>query len=423
MLVYLAIALGVILFLTGSPIFVAFGIGASIACLWYLGLPPIIIASRLFDTINSFVLLAVPLFILAGFLMAQGGSGERTFEFANTLLRHIKGGLGAVVILASTLVAAMTGSGPATAAAVGTIAVPSMTERGYTRQASTACVAAGATLGPIIPPSVWFILYGMLTATSVVELFLAGVIPGLLIAFAFIPVARFQARRFPLLPPATWRERRSSFFKSVPALLMPVFVLGGIYGGVFSPTEAAAMGAVYAAIIGVAVYRKLNPRSLLTALSDAAFTTSAVFMILVAAMLLAFLIAQLGFPALIQKAILPLGLGPTGFLYATTAVVLLLGMFIEGLPVLLLVIPVLWPTVLALGIDTVHFGLVVTVGLCIGQISPPYGITVFAISSFTGEPAMSIFRGAIPYIITEIAVLYILITFPQIALVLPQLIY
>ncbi|MDY7019490.1 MAG: TRAP transporter large permease [Chloroflexota bacterium] len=422
-MVWAGIALIIVLFFLGAPIFVAFGSGASIICLWYLGIPPEMVGMKLWESLNSFTLLAIPMFIIAGNFMAQGGAARHLVNFINSLIGHTRGGLAMVIILTSAFFACLCGSTIATVAAVGAIMFPMMVESGYSRRLSTSAIAMGATLGPIIPPSTWMILYGPLTGTNVAELFAAGIIPGILIALAFLPMVRHQAikEKTILRPAATWGERGRSFVKAIPAILMPIIILGGIYGGIFTPTEAAAVAAIYSLIIGFAVYRGLNLRTAYAAVADTVRTLGALLLLVVSAILFGFVLAQIGIPRMISGAVAAAGFSPAIFLVIFCVILVILGMFVEGIALLLILAPLFYPTAVAMDINLVHFGLLFVVGLCIGQVSPPFGTGVFTLSAFTGEPSESIFKGVLPLLGIEVAILFILALVPQISLWLPNM--
>jgi len=422
-MLYFWICLTFVLFAIGTPIGFGLGAGASVAALLELGVSPAALASRVFESINAFTLLAVPLFIFAGNLMVHGGSSKFLIDFINSFIRQFRGGLGIVVIVSCGFFATLCGSGIATAAAMATIMFPLMASSGYSQRLSTGTIAIGSTLGPIIPPSIWMILYGPMAETDVAHMFVAGFFPGIILIILFIPVVRVLAVRgkVPLLPPAGWGERGRSVFKALPVIFMPILVLGGIYGGIFTPTEAAVIAAVYALIIGAIVYRQLKIQPFLTACRDAIRTTAAVFIIIIGATLFGFVVAQAGIPKAVTDGIIGAGVPPLGFLLIVSVLYIFLGMFMGALAILLVFTPFFLPTVALMGIDPIHFGILVVTTLCLAEVSPPFGAAVFTISSITNVKSEEIFRGAWPLIVVEIAVIFLIAAVPQISLFLPAL--
>jgi len=421
--IWALVTLSFVLFVLGVPVFAAFGLSGSVICLWVLGLPPEVVGAKLWDFLDVFTMIATPLFICAGSLMLYGGSSRRLVNFFNAYVKHVPGGLAVVVVLGCAFFAAMCGSTVATAAAMGSILFPEMIKEGYDKPFSGGLIASAAPLGPIIPPSIWMILYGAITETSIPKLFLAGFVPGILIALLFIPYIMYIARRrkYGRVKVAPWSERILVTRKAIPALLTPILVLGGIYGGIFTPTEAACIAVIYALFIGRFVYRELTLKKTYESFLASAQATSNLFILIVGAMLFGFILYQLRIQDFLVDFVVARKFGSTAFLGAYLVLTLLLGMLIDGIVIMFLTVPLFLPVALALNIDKIFFGLILVISLCIGQISPPFGVSVFTVSAFTKEPSGPYFREALPFIAIYIVVAVILLFFPQIALWLPSL--
>ncbi|MDY7019184.1 MAG: TRAP transporter large permease [Chloroflexota bacterium] len=424
-LVGIGIALVVICFIVGSPIFIAFGAGSSIILLWHLGIPGSAIPRLMFESVNSYSLAAIPAFILAGNLMTYGGTSRELVRWVNTLVGHIPGGLGITVVLSCAVFAACSGSALAAAGAIGMIMIPMMTEQGYDEAFSNGLVAGAATLGPIIPPSVIMILYGALTETSIPALFYAGVFPGILYALILIGYALVISRRhkYGIVPKSSWGERGKATIRAIPALLFPVIILFGIYGGICTATEIAAIATIYSVLVGFLAYRQLNMKLLYHSLKETVLATGRIMLIVAAAMLFGRVLILLGVGEAIKGAVFGMGLSVTAFLALLVLIILIFGMFMELLAMLYILIPLIWPICGAFGIDPVFLGLLVCMGACVGYITPPFGSVVFTVSSFTGMRADSIFRHTIIPAILEAVTVYIVLFVPSIATWLPGKIF
>lgn len=425
MIVYLFILLAFACVLMGTPIFMGFGLAMTLLAYFFMDVPPHMIAMDLWSNIDSYTLLALPLFIYAGSLMTTGGASRALVDFCNAFVRQFRGGLGMVVIISCGFFAAMSGSIIATAAAVGLVLHAMMTEEGYPPPFTGAVIAAGATLGPIIPPSIWMIIYCGMAEANVSRMFLAGFVPGIILMFAFLITVYILSRKLNLqtAPPASWPERRTAFVKGIPALIAPVVILGGIYGGICTPTEAGAVACVYALIVGLWVYKGLDSLEKVRKLSwDAARVTANILILIATAVLLGAVVSRVGITQEICLYIQGIGLSATAFLFVFCFLLIFLGCFLEALCIMVITVPLLYPTAVALGIDPLQFGIVLVFGLGIGQLTPPLGVTLYTVAKFTNQPSGPVFARALPLTLIMIVVMFLLAIFPQLSLWLPNLI-
>lgn len=372
---------------------------------------------------HGYTLLAIPLFILAAELMNVGTISDRLLRFCNAFVGRFRGGLGHVNVLSSLIFSGMSGSAVADAVGVGRLVIGMMTRDGkYTPSYAAAITAASATIGPIIPPSIPLVLYALISDASIGYLFLAGVAPGLLMALAMMALnAALASRRgFPVEPPLPLRALPRVTAEAVPALLMPVVLLGGLYSGVMTPTEAAAVAALYALAISALLYRSVTARQLYDALLGSGRSMAAVGMLIAGAMVFNYVIAREDIPQTVTRLMQTFELSALGFLLLTNLLLLVLGCLLEAGAILLIVVPILLPTAKALGVDLVHFGIVVTVNLMIGLITPPYGLLLFIVASITRQPLRAVVRDLLPFITVLIGALALLTLVPDIALWLPR---
>jgi tripartite ATP-independent transporter DctM subunit len=372
---------------------------------------------------GNFVMLAVPLFIFAAELMNAGKMTDKLFGFANLLVGRFRGGLAHVNIVASVIFAGMSGSALADAAGPGKISIDMMVKAGYRPGFAAALTAASSILGPIIPPSIPMVLYGVVSNTSIGYLFLGGVGPGVFLALVMMGVVAIQARLqdFPTQPPPSRREALVVIRDAGPTLLLPVILLGGIYTGAVTPTEAAAVAAFVALLLALFWYRSLSPRVLFEVLKESSRSTAIVAITIAGAVLMNYVVAAERIPEELGAWIASLDLGPTTFMLMVTVLFLILGALLDTLLMLLIVIPILMPTVRALGIDPVYFGVVCTVNMMIGLITPPMGQIVFLLSGITGIKVADILNEVWLLLAVLIIALFILVLFPSITLWLPQM--
>jgi C4-dicarboxylate transporter DctM subunit len=374
---------------------------------------------------NSYVLLAVPLFILAADLMNTGSLTDRLLKFCLVLVGRFRGGLGHVNVVANVIFAGMSGSAIADAVGIGRIIIGMMTRDGkYPIAYAGAITASAAIIGPIIPPSIPMILYALVSDASIGYLFLGGVMPGILLGVAFMVMNAVIARRrkFPVEQPVPLREIPKVTLDAFPALMLPVILLFGIYGGVTTPTEGAALAAAYALMAGTLIYRAVSWRQLYGALLGSAKATTSVGMLIAGALVFNYVVTIENIPTSLQHFIGGFHLSKIGFLLLVNAILFVLGCILEGSTILLIIVPILIPSARALGIDLVHFGVVVVVNIMIGLLTPPYGLLLFIIANMTKQPLAAIVREAAPFIVMAVVVLAFITFVPELVLWLPRLI-
>jgi len=411
-----------LLLFTGLPIFA--GLALFGGALLYVTQGEIgSVAEIVFGELNRYLLVAIPLFAFMAHVMIRGRIVDDLYNTAYTLTRHLPGGLGVATIAACTLFAAISGSSVATALTIGAVAIPQMIRFGYEPRAAYGLVAAGGTLGILIPPSGPMVLYGVTANASIGGLFMAGILPGLLMAGVFaawsmtsIAVAHRHVRRE---PKATLAEALAALRKAIWSLLLPVFVLGGMYAGLFTATEAAAAGAALALVLATLVYRTVGPRAIWDSALDACRISATLFMILAGAAVFGHVLTKLRIPQQIVAAVISADVGVTGFLIVMMALIFVLGMFLESISIILITTPVILPAMAQLQINPVWYGILLVINLELAQITPPVGMNLFTIKAITSAPMVAIVRGALPYVLLMIAVMALVMIFPQIALWLP----
>ena len=372
---------------------------------------------------NGYTLLAIPLFIFAADLMNVGSLSERLLKFCDAIVGRFRGGLGHVNIVANVILSGMSGSAVADAAGLGRIIINMMTRDGkYTPSYAAAITAAAATIGPIIPPSIPLVLYALVSDASVGYLFLGGVLPGLVMGTVLMIMNAILARvhDFPVEEAVPLRDLPKITIKAFPALMMPIVLLGGIYGGVMTPTEAAALAALYAYIISLVVYRSISLRQTYECLLSSARSTAAVGMMIAGALVFNYVVTREDLPNSLSLFLASYHLTDMGYLLMVNILLLILGCLLDASTILLVIVPILIPAARALGIDMVHFGLIVVVNLMIGLITPPYGLLLFVVSNITKAPLRKIVRDAVPFIIALIIALAIITFVPQVVLWLPR---
>jgi tripartite ATP-independent transporter DctM subunit len=372
---------------------------------------------------SSFVILAVPLFIIAGNLMNAGTISERLLEFCNAIVGRFRGGLGHVNIVVNIILSGMSGSAVADAAAIGKVIIDMMTRDGrYPAGYAAAITAAAATIGPIIPPSIPMILYSLVSDASIGYLFLGGVVPGLLMGFVLmlLNARAARVRKFPIEKPVPLKKIPSVTGRAFPALLMPVILLYGIYGGVTTPTEGAALAAGYALLLAGPIYRGMNWRGLYDVLSSSARQTASIGIVIGGALIFNYIVAAENIPTLMANYLDSLHLNPLAFLFVVNLILLFLGCLLDASTIILVVLPLFIPSCQALGIDLVFFGVVAVVNCMIGLITPPYGVVLFVINGITGIPLSTIIREIWPFIAVLVVALILMILFPEIVLWLPE---
>jgi C4-dicarboxylate transporter DctM subunit len=385
----------------------------------------LLLAKEIFTSINKFPLAAIPFFILAGHLMESGGISQRLVEFAKSLVGGVQGGLAATCVLTCLIFAAVSGSSVATTFAIGAILVPALVKHGYPRNYAAALQATSAELGVIIPPSIPMILYGVSAEVSIGELFVAGFGPGVLIAVALMVYVLLNARMNGY--GKNDREGRTPVLKAAKnawlALLMPVIILGGIYGGVFTPTEASAVAVFYAFVLGVFIYRETRLSELMAVLKKSALSSAVIMFIIANAGLFSFIITRAGVPAAIGQYLSEVLENPMLFLLGVNAALFVIGMFIETSAAIIVLAPILVPVAMQFGVDPVHFGMIMIINLALGMITPPFGVNLFAACTVARIPLDNIVPRLLPFVALILGCLAIITYFPPLSLFLRDLIY
>jgi len=419
--------------LVGMVFFFALGVPIAIAILaasiggisLFTPLPLVVVAQRLMTTIDSFPLMAIPFFILAGNLMEAGGISRRLVEFAKSLVGGVQGGLACSCVLTCLIFASVSGSSVATTFAIGAIIIPAMIKHGYPKSFAASLQATSAELGVIIPPSIPLILYGVSAEVSIGELFVAGIGPGLLIGSALILFVYLFCRKNGwgkedhIGRLSVWAATKDAGF----ALVMPIIIIGGIYRGVFTPTEASVVAVVYALFVGVVIYRAISIADLISVLRRSVIASAIIMFVIAAAGLFSFLITRAGVPAAISAWITTIIEDPYAFLLAVNLFLFVVGMFIETSAAIIVLAPILVPVAIAFGVDPVHFGLIMVVNLALGMITPPFGVNLFAACQVANVPLERIVKHLVPFVLVVIACLAIITYVPGITLFFRDLLY
>ena len=413
------------LMLTGMPISISLGLTVLTFLFTMTDVPIQSVALKLFTGIEKFEIMAIPFFILAGNFLTHGGVARRMINFATSMVGHWHGGLALAGVLACALFAAVSGSSPATVVAIGSIILPAMVKQGFPNRFGAGVITTSGALGILIPPSIVMVMYSVSTNTSVGKLFMAGVVPGLLLAFLLGMTTWFLARKnnYPRLRKATWAERFAAFRKSGWGLFLIVIVMGGIYSGVFTPTEAAAMAAVYAFFISVFVYKDLRLSQVPKVLLDSASMSAMLLYIITNAVLFSFLVTSENIPQAMAAWITDSGLGPITFLLVVNVLLLLAGNVMEPSSIVLILAPILFPVAMKLGIDPVHFGILIVVNMEVGMCHPPVGLNLYVASGITKMGITELTIAVMPWLLTMLGFLMLVTYWPALSLWLPNLIY
>ncbi|TRO16774.1 TRAP transporter large permease [Ectopseudomonas mendocina] len=411
-----------LLMFIGVPIAASLGLAGSITIMLFSPDSVRSLAIKLFETSEHYTLLAIPFFLLSGAFMTTGGVARRLIDFANACVGHIRGGLAIGAVLACMLFAALSGSSPATVAAVGSIAIAGMVRSGYPQAFGAGIVCNAGTLGILIPPSIVMVVYAAATEQSVGKLFMAGVVPGLLLGLVLMVAIYIVARikKLPALPRASFREWLRAAREAFWGLLLMVIILGGIYTGMFTPTEAAAVAAVYAGFVALFVYKDLKVRDCPKVLLESGKLTIMLMFIIANAMLFAHVLTTEQIPQTITAWVVELGLQPWQFLLVVNIVLLVAGAFMEPSAIILILAPILFPIAMQLGIDPIHLGIIMVVNMEIGLITPPVGLNLFVTSAVTGMPLTAVIRAAMPWLMLLLSFLMIITYIPAVSMALPN---
>jgi tripartite ATP-independent transporter DctM subunit len=421
--IYLSVALGVITLAISVPIFLVFGLSGSLVVINALKLPWSLLTQITFDSITKYILLAIPLFIFSGMVMVEGGMARRLVDVFTSAVGHWRGGLGIAMVLTMGFFGALCGSILAAIVAVGTIMVPIMVEKGYPRPFVAALAACSGFLDVLIPPSNGAIIFCAITGANVAEAFAAGIVPAFVFGGLLILVVLFKCRHMEKTPRAGWRKFLQSVYAAWPALMTPVLILGGIYSGLLTPTESAAVAGVWAVLVGFFIYRELTLKGLWTALKSTAAITSMIFAIIATATFLSVALTFTRFPHKLIDGILGLGVTPILFMIACGIVVLILGTFIEVVPIMYLTLPIFAPIAVALGIDLLHLMVVFTAFVGMGLLTPPVCVGTYTAAAIAEEPAHNVIRAIFPlFFLVGIVYGLILMIFPWLSTWLPSLV-
>ncbi|MCM3160776.1 TRAP transporter large permease [Metabacillus litoralis] len=400
------------------PIALSIGLASTIGIINDGSIPLFIIIQRVFNTLDSFPLMAIPFFILAGSIMERGGLSKRLIAFADSLIGHKTGGLGMVLVMTSMFFAAISGSSAATVAAVGSIMIPAMVNKGYDRSFAGATAAVSGELGMIIPPSVAMIIFGIVTGVSIGDMFIAGIIPGIMIGLSLMLLVYFISKKkgYKGSEKSTWSQRFTAFKKAIWALIMPFIILGGIYSGIFTPTEAAVIAVVYAFIVGTLIYKEIRLSDIIPLLRDS-FVTSAIVMIIIGLSgIFNWILTKERFGLMVSEYFQSLTDNVIIFLLVVNLILFIVGMFFENGAAIVILAPILTPIAIEFGVDPVHFGIIMIVNLAMGMVTPPLGVNLFVACQIGELRIDQIIRPLVPFLIVIIVNVFLLSYIPGLAL-------
>lgn len=422
MLVALLFLLFVVFFLLNVPIAISLAMSTIALIVTTETFNLMMIPQRMFAGLNSATLMAIPGYILAGVLMSRGGVSKYLIESLRSWIGHLPGGLSVVTILACMIFAAISGSSPATAAAIGAIMLPAMVEGGYPKRYAMGLIAAAGTLGILIPPSIPLIVYGVTADESIGKLFMAGVVPGLMLGSILVLSAIIYAKKnnYGHGRKYSWSERWKASLKAIPAALLPVVILGSIYTGVCTPTEAAVVAVFYTLVVSIFIYRELHFKDIRGILRETINTSSMIFLIIAAALVFALYLTNNQIPNQVADWIREANLNIILFFMVTQLVFFVMGTFLEAVSIILITLPILLPIIKQLGIDPIHFAIVMTVNMELAMITPPVGLNLFVVSSMSKEPLGEVVRGVVPFIALMIAAMFLFVIFPNLSLYIPR---
>lgn len=412
-----------ILMFIGVPVAITLCLSASLYIVSFMDIPLLIIGQQMLKGVDSFTLMAIPFFVIAGGLMESGGISTRIVDFSKSLVGHLPGGLAIVTVIASMIFAAMTGAGAATTAAVGGIMIPSMIKEGYNGGYASAIQAIGGIFGPLIPPSILMVLYSVASGESAGDMLLAGLIPGLFLGFVLLIVVVFQCSKkgYKGVGHFSFTLAAKSFVRSIWAILAPIIILGGIYTGLFTPTEASAVACLYCLIIGLWVYKELNYKTLGSVVFKSVKSAAGIMLIVAATQAFGWVLTRAGIPQMVATGFASVISSPVVFMFAVVLILLVAGCFIDAVPALLIFAPILIPSAHAYDINLIHFGVIMVVSLCIGLATPPVGLNLFVASSVGKVPVHKI----IPHLpIPLLAILvgtFVIVAVPAFSTLLPSM--
>ena len=411
--------------LLGMPLAICLGLSVMTTFWYHETLPLMAVAQKLYNGLDHFTLMAIPFFILASNIMTTGGVSKRLIDACNAFVGHYSGGLAVASIISCMFFAAISGSSPSTVVAIGTIMIPAMIASGYGERYSVGLLGSAGSLGILIPPSIPMIVYCVATEQSVGKLFMAGVGPGLFMGSLFIitAVVYAQVKGFKGGEAMPWKDRTVVLWKALPGLFMPFLVLGGIYGGIFTPTEAAAVAVFYSLFVGLFIYKDLKFRDIPKVFARSAVMMAMILFIITNAMLFAFILTTEGIPGAIASFIIGHAVTPWVFLLFVNVLLYFVGDFMEPSAAILILAPLFLPIVLKLGIDPIHFGVIMTVNMEIGMITPPVGLNLFVASGISGLSLWDVFKGAAPFMVIMLFALMVITYVPVISLWFPKLLY
>ncbi|MDR2456070.1 MAG: TRAP transporter large permease [Deltaproteobacteria bacterium] len=418
----------IILMLLNCPISVCLGLSTVLTLVYAnnflnYGMALVLVPQKMFTSVDSFPLMAIPFFMIAGSLMEHGGISKRLVSVAQSIIGSISGGLAMVTVMASMFFAAISGSSPATVAAIGSLMIPAMVKQGYDLSFAAACQSSSGYIGVIIPPSIPMITYGVVTGASIGTLFMAGFMPGLYIGLALMIVAFVTAkkRKYKGGEKTSFKIFWAAFREGVWAILMPIIILGGIYGGFFTPTEAANVAVVYGFIVSAFVYKELKLKTIPTILRTAAISSAMVMLLIATATAFGVMMTREKIPAAMASFFVSLTANPVYFLLLVNVLLLILGTFLETNAAIIIVTPILYPVAMQMGVDPIHFGIIIVINLAIGMITPPLGVNLFVACGLTKLKVEKIVAANWWFLFASLAVLLLLTYFPSLSLMLPRI--
>ncbi len=399
------------------PIAVALGMAATITIFAFTDLPSLVVAQKLFTSIDRFSLMAIPFFVLAGSFLSEGGTAKRIINFSHAMVGHLPGGLTMTAIMACAIFAAVSGSSPATVAAIGSIMIPAIRQAGYSDTFSIGSVTTAGSLGILIPPSIVLIVYGVTVNVSIGDLFLAGIFPGIMLAIMLMFLTYILAKKegFKKTKPASIKERLKALFDSFWALMLVVIIIGGIYSGIFTPTEAAAVSAVYAFIVSKFIYRDIKWKDVPKVILSAAATSAMILFIIANAMLFAYFLTIQQIPQQLIQIVATLHISKYVFLAILNLLLIIFGFFMEPSSIIMVTAPLTFPIAMQLGINPIQLGIIYTVNMEVGMMTPPVGLNLFVASGITGKSIQYVARACLPWFITYLIGLLVITYVPAVS--------